>query len=134
MSGSLRVIPAKRTRGGAPIAPSTSTRDDEDLDDIYDEDGFIYCAHGHEQCELCCTDHRVTNELERRGGFSEAVYHDVQEAFQARQQAEMWYVQQMHAARQGGSFCIGTRYAYSLRNEMLARFGDQLPPWPPARR
>ena len=120
--------------GGLRVTPSTSPRDDEDLDDIYDEQGFIYCAHGHEQCELCSTDHRVTNELERCGGYSESEFNKIQECFQARQQAEMQHVQQLHLTHQGGSFSIGTRYSYELRNEMLARFGNQLPPWPPARR
>jgi hypothetical protein len=42
------------------------------------------------------------------------------------------YVTQLHLAAGGGSFSIGTRYSYDLRNQMLARFGDRLPPWPPA--
>ena len=118
--------------GGQRVAPSKSPRDDEDLDDIYDEHGYAFCAHGHEQCELCGTDHRVTNEIERRGGYSASVYSEVHECFEARQQAEVDYVKQLHLAAGGGSFSIGTRYSYDLHNEMLEKFGEQLPPWPPA--
>jgi len=118
--------------GGQRVAPSKSPRDDENLDNIYDEHGYTYCAHGHEQCELCGTDHRVANELERRGGYSASVYSEVHECFEARQQAEADYVKQLHLAAGGGSFSIGTRYSYDLHNEMLERFGEQLPPWPPA--
>ena len=45
--------------GGQRVSPSKSARDDEELDAIYDEHGYVYCAHGHEQCELCRADHRL---------------------------------------------------------------------------
>ena len=128
--------------GGQRVEPSKSPRDDEKLDDIYDEHGYVYCAHGQEQCELCGSDHRIANELERRGftsasdalftSASDAVYSEVHEGFEARNKAECDYVKQLHLAGGGGAFSFGTRYSYDLRNEMLTRFGDQLPPWPPA--
>ena len=126
-----KVISARQFKNarGQVVALSTSERDDEDLDQVYDEHGFIYCAHGWEACELCATDHRPSNELKRQG---EDAFDRVYDALDRRQNAERQIMTRLHLARGGGrTFTTGTCYSHRIRQEMLVNHANQLPPWPP---
>ena len=50
-----------------PLQTLNYFQENADCDDVWDQDGYIYCGHGQECCGICCTDHRITNELNRCG-------------------------------------------------------------------
>ena len=117
-----------------PVALSTSPRDDEDLPDVYDKDGFMYCAHGYESCHLCGTDLRLQNEerrAEMRGEKLDDVRAAIEQALRRRQEMEQELVGRLHMEHRGGHLSIGTRYSHSLMLEVQASHADQLPMWPP---
>ena len=117
---------------GEPVTVSTSTRDDENLTEVYDAEGLIYCGHGREVCDLCGMDHRLTNELERQEGDFDEVYGRVSAAMERRQRKEDELMMRLHVAHgTGRPLTVGTTYAHNLRQEALARWGGELPPWPP---
>ena len=118
-----------------PAALSTSTRDDEDLPDVYDKDGVMYCAHGLESCHLCGTDLRLQNEERRaelRDENLDVVRPAIERALRMRQEKEQDLLGRLHMERGGGPHLdIGTQYSHGLMLEVQQRYAEQLPMWPP---
>ena len=117
---------------GNTVTPSTSYRDDEVLPAIYRTTSsgvqLLCCAHGWERCDLCGTDNRVMNYMSEH----DVDYEEISEKFWQRQDAESKVMLRLHAERSTDPFMIGTTYAQRLYEEMIARHGDSLPPWPPS--
>merc|ERR1719198_754957 len=103
----------------------------------------MFCGHGNETCNLCCTDHRVMNELHRAqvrkdAGLMKDVditgsehMRYVQGAFEKRAEAEKHAIRQFSMELGVELPSWGTAAAQRLSEQMLAAHGSSLPPWPP---
>ena len=109
--------------------------DDPNCPDIYDAQDHSYCGHGWEVCELCGTDHRVSNVLKDwpRSLIDNDLDYISDWGFKLAD-AEMKVMARWHIEEGGGAqFVIGTDHSHALRerinnsSEILAK----LPKWPP---
>ena len=105
--------------------------DDPNCSDVWDAQGHIYCGHGWENCELCGTDHRITNVIKDWNG-NDIDY--ICDWGYKRSNAEMRVMTQWHIQEGGGpQFVIGTDHSHALRERLnnSPEILTTLPKWPP---
>ena len=97
-----------------------------DEEDIIDSHNRMLCGkHRREVCQLCCVDHRITNEIMKIGKDADI------DAIMARhdriQRAEHRAMAQLHIAQGGnGTITLGTEECQRLYDEVASRPGQQM--------